>query len=389
MNKELIYKNACILVKEAKDKDRLTTGQRVGIGAGALLAPIVAVHYTQKKPKLSPKITEAAKKGVTFVETKGTPMTNFNKKINRVLPGYKTLTIPDTLEEGPTKIHGLAILQDPLQKPYIKADAYINLNKKIDQFDDKFKEQNLLKKINPKYSIPSANISNILNHPTLTSIQKGKAIQQVAKKQGIVNFLIKDRFGENSKGKFLTSKDLLGFIKKHGALASKPLSIVKLLAKKALSRSTRRDYMIQEKIPLIKNLEYRVHTVDDQVIGSLVSPRWGAKTILLDPTLAHRRTATKHVQSFLNNFYKKNPTIKKQPMQFAFDIAFTTKHKPVIIETNPGGMSGYLLKGRKRSDLARVLKGKSSLHKTIRLGIPLGIGSATATTLVTKDNSKK
>lgn len=353
-----------LLGKVADDDDTL---KNISLGVGILTAPVGLAYLLQRKPKLPKQMVEAARKGVTMVEGKLDNNQFMQNTKNWILKNYRTHVIPTTtrVPKKPVYKKGLVVLQEPSQAKFVRGDVTLNANPLASKLENKMYEQRLLKQVGA--SIPSKDVSQITSNKKLSLAKKLKLIDEVGKKfvgpKG--HYLIKETLGAASKGKFPTDNTVKKLLKKHAAKFSDTKSLIKSLQEGA-------DLLLQKELPLKKNVELRIHSVGDQIISSLVSPRWPTP-VSATQSLLLEESAKKHVSNVLRKMHNKYPELKKNPIQFAMDVGFTKKGKPVIFETNAGGMSGFLDKRRKRVDLARQLQGKRSLHSALRKGIPVGL----------------
>ena len=153
--------------------------------------------------------------------------------------------------------------------------------------------------------------------------------------KGGKGFYIKELFTTGGSGvgggAFINEKDIENFIKRK----TKPTDPMYGRIKNMFAGENR--FMIQEKMNVVKDkitnnpIEFRVHTVGDKVIDTTM--RSG-----ITPNPLDARRAQAAMQDFVNKMPKK---MKDRKFTMAADV-IKTEDGFKIVETNPGGQSGYL-----------------------------------------------
>jgi hypothetical protein len=171
-----------------------------------------------------------------------------------------------------------------------------------------------------------------------------------------------------------------------------------------------KDYMFQEYIPIAKNKamfatppksagkvgrnikihgdvpsEYRVHVFGGRVVPGGSSHRWAAGQEM-NP---FRRKEFKEMEKFVQDNVDKLPK-SRTGVPMAMDVAKTTDGKWRIIESNPGGESGFLIPDKSKTltmaphAVYKAVTGRSSKPVAAATGLAAGAATAVAAGQVSK-----
>lgn len=384
----LVEKFAAKVTKDKKESPLETAA----VAAGLAAAPMGLAYLLTRRPQFAEKITRAGRRGVTFIQGQAGPGHFYRDAPVNFMPGFETRVIGREVKPParPEHIPGLVVYQRPDQAKFYTGDVTVNQHKLVPEAENKLKEQRWLKKIGPQYATPTVDVTHVTHNRNLSETEKVYMLHDLMKKNKFDRVIFKRQIGASSGGNFVTEEDLKRYMLFH----PRPKSLKKQAA--ALSELTDADekFVMQKKLPVLKGsmgapLEYRIHALDTDVIPSATHARWiGTETA--DPGGIRRRQAENHIREFLKNVHKNDPSLRKAPMQYAFDVGFHGETgKPIIFETNAGGLSGFLDMGRARADVARQMRGRRSFINVKKYGLPIGVALSSLYLLSREEPKKK
>jgi len=390
----------------AQDTPSWAMPAAAGLGTAAISAPLLYKYFRRYQPSANPalrKIQEVAERaGGKF--TRGVPMeepaSDLRKLWDRIThTGSLSDDIVYTdraLPKAPKKVKGVVRLSDPEDKAFVQGQRTVGaspeharVTKRIG--NSKMDEAAFFQKHAPGSMGKSESLKDVLGRLGHTEMPQdpGAQAEMLSKLQAHLReqypqgFVMKDVAGYRSNGRFPNETHDFNDLRRqfHEDRLPEMLNSVErgdIPEYEAIPKMTAypsysgrvleglvkdpASAMVQEKIPirqpgglrkwLVEKLhnpdssaywrrsispsnEMRVHVEGGAAIPELTIPRYDPTMHLAEPGIMQR--ATEFAQNTVNQFPE-----KYKGMSFAMDVVPTTEGGFKIIESNPGGQSGFL-----------------------------------------------
>ena len=377
-----------------------------GVGTAALAAPLLYKHFRRFQPSANPALRAiqdvSEQAGEKF--TRGVPIERPASKLQRMWDRIShTGSLSDdlvyterNLPKKPKRVKGVVRLTDPEDKAFVRGDRIVGADPRHEKLTDlignsKMEEANFFQKYAPGSMGRSESLKDILTglgHKTVPSDPEAQramldTLQSHMKQRYPSGFLMKDVAGYRSNGRFPSEEHNLNDLRRQFHEDKLPEMMARVQRGEipeyeAIPKMTAypsysgrvvdqllkdpSQVMAQEKInirqpegwrkwiaetlhnpnsssywrrSLHPSNEMRVHVEGGAAIPELTVPRYDPTMHLTDSGTLQR--ATEFAQNTVNQFPE-----KYKGMSYAMDVVPTAEGGFKMIESNPGGQSGFL-----------------------------------------------